>query len=154
MGARSPPPSPPSASNSQNSATHPISQASPKPQVDGATNNGVPDVLDKKPDLAYPFQELDNADHVEKYNKYEADYVRRLQAKYFSRKNLYGGNIFDEKATIDGETIKSSRWPCTRSYADPVWGFEDLNSSSSTSTAIVEALTSVPNGKHVLNKSC
>ncbi|XP_057951421.1 uncharacterized protein LOC131146104 isoform X6 [Malania oleifera] len=99
-------------------------------------------------------RELDNADHVEKYNKYEADYVRRLQAKYFSRKNLYGGNIFDEKATIDGETIKSSRWPCTRSYADPVWGFEDLNSSSSTSTAIVEALTSVPNGKHVLNKSC
>ncbi|XP_057951417.1 uncharacterized protein LOC131146104 isoform X2 [Malania oleifera] len=97
---------------------------------------------------------LTHFNHVEKYNKYEADYVRRLQAKYFSRKNLYGGNIFDEKATIDGETIKSSRWPCTRSYADPVWGFEDLNSSSSTSTAIVEALTSVPNGKHVLNKSC
>ncbi|XP_057951420.1 uncharacterized protein LOC131146104 isoform X5 [Malania oleifera] len=76
----------------------------------------------------------------------------------FSTKNLtwltHFSNIFDEKATIDGETIKSSRWPCTRSYADPVWGFEDLNSSSSTSTAIVEALTSVPNGKHVLNKSC
>ncbi|KAJ6883145.1 hypothetical protein NC651_029422 [Populus alba x Populus x berolinensis] len=32
-----------------------------------------------------------------------------LMAKYFSKKDLYGGNIFDEKMTIDNETIMSSK---------------------------------------------
>jgi hypothetical protein len=32
-----------------------------------------------------------NADYIEKFKKYEADYTCRLMAKYFSKKNLYGG---------------------------------------------------------------
>lgn len=29
--------------------------------------------------------------NIEKFKKYEADYSRWLTAKYFSKKNLYGG---------------------------------------------------------------
>ncbi|XP_062157934.1 uncharacterized protein LOC133865527 [Alnus glutinosa] len=70
-------------------------------------------------------------DYIEKFKKYEADYTCRLMAKYFSKKNLYGGDIFDENMTIDDEIIKSSRWPCTRSYADPLQGFEDKSNGVS-----------------------
>ncbi|KAK9278455.1 hypothetical protein L1049_028020 [Liquidambar formosana] len=123
----------------------------PSSLVDGATNNGVPDVFEKKPDIVDSFVDFVNADHIETFKKYEADYVRRLNAKYFSKKNLYGGNIFDEKMTIDDETIKSSRWSCTQSYADPVQGFEDQSSSGSTSTA--ETPTNISNGKYPSKKS-
>ena len=34
---------------------------------------------------------LDSANYIEKFKKYEADYTNRLMAKYFSKKNLYGG---------------------------------------------------------------
>ncbi|XP_043701855.1 uncharacterized protein LOC122652234 isoform X2 [Telopea speciosissima] len=46
--------------------------------------------------------------------------------------------IFDEEVTIEGEIIKSSRWPCTRSFVDPVQSFEDqslfLDSAEESST--------------------
>ncbi|TYH99102.1 hypothetical protein ES332_A11G043000v1 [Gossypium tomentosum] len=71
------------------------------------------------------------AEHIEKYKEYETDYTCRLMAKYFSKKNFYGGNIFDEKATIDSETILSSRWPSTRSFADPVHAFEHPSNGGS-----------------------
>ncbi|MBA0621293.1 hypothetical protein Godav_006934 [Gossypium davidsonii] len=57
-------------------------------------------------------------------------------AKYFSKKNFYGGNVFDEKTTIDGETILSSRWPCTRSFADPMNAFKDPNNGGSNAEAL------------------
>ncbi|KAJ0047796.1 hypothetical protein Pint_16322 [Pistacia integerrima] len=94
---------------------------------------------------------LNSTDYIEKYQKYEADCSRRLMAKYFSKKNLYGGNIFEETMTINGETIKSSRWPCTRSFADPVQGFEDQSSCASSSTA--ETMNNVPNGRVTPKKS-
>lgn len=56
-------------------------------------------------------------------------------AKYFSKKDLYGGNIFDEKMTIDNEIIMSSKWPCTLSFADPVKSFEEQSNTGSTSTS-------------------
>lgn len=36
-------------------------------------------------------RDFDNFNSIEKYKKYEADYAQRLMAKYFSKKNLYGG---------------------------------------------------------------
>ncbi|MBA0563540.1 hypothetical protein Golob_008515 [Gossypium lobatum] len=57
-------------------------------------------------------------------------------AKYFSKNNFYGGNVFDEKTTIDGETILSSRWPCTRSFADPMNAFKDPNNGGSNAEAL------------------
>ncbi|GMY15445.1 LOC110794626 isoform [Fagus crenata] len=147
-----PPPSPPSASNSDNSATSPTASLTPTNslQLDGdgaTTNNGPLNVDDKKPDLP----DLFNTDYSEKYKKYEADYTFRLMAKYFSKRNLYGGNIFDVNTTIDDEIIKSSRWPCTRSYADPVQGFEDQSSSSSAYSD--ETPTEISNGKVPVKKN-
>ncbi|XP_024020081.1 uncharacterized protein LOC112091239 [Morus notabilis] len=78
---------------------------SPKLQVDAGENN----FDEKTPEVATNFQYLYLANHIEKFKIYEADYARRLMAKYFSKKNLYGGNVFDENVTIDNELIKSSR---------------------------------------------
>ncbi|XVF49875.1 hypothetical protein PTKIN_Ptkin04bG0051200 [Pterospermum kingtungense] len=146
-----PPPSPPSisASHSESSATLPTAPVPPQPQVDAATDNGTVNVDDQKPQIADHFAVLDDLESIEKFKKYEADYTRRLLAKYFSKKNFYGGNIFDEKTTIDSETILSSRWPCTRSFADPVHAFDDQGNGGSIS----EAETNISNGKFPLKKN-
>nr|XP_048330884.1 uncharacterized protein LOC107408597 isoform X2 [Ziziphus jujuba var. spinosa] len=143
------PPSLSSASNYDNSAIQPAfhSSTSPKPQVDAGDSN----VEDIKPELPSPFHELYTASYTEKFKKYETDYARRLMSKYFSKKNLYGGDIYDENLTIGDETIKSSRWPCTLSYADPAQGFEDQSSGSLTSTA--ETLSNISNGKLSVKKN-
>lgn len=54
-------------------------------------------------------------------------------AKYYSKKNIYGGDIYNEKTAIDNEIILSSRWPCTRSFADPMHAFEGQGSGASSS---------------------
>ncbi|XP_050377979.1 uncharacterized protein LOC126795182 [Argentina anserina] len=151
MASRPSPSSPPSsASNSDHSATQPTSLTltNPHPQVEAVINNGVLNVDEKKP---ASFDEFHTADHIKKFKKYEADYTRWLTAKYFSKKTLYGGNIFDENMTIQDEVIKSSRWRCTRSYADPVQGFEDQTSSFSTSTTTAVTSPNLSNGKHPVN---
>ena len=43
------------------------------------------------------------------------------------------------------------RWPCTRSFADPLQGFEDHRSSCSTST--MEIHGTISNGKNAVKKS-
>ncbi|KAB1201640.1 hypothetical protein CJ030_MR5G011896 [Morella rubra] len=142
-----PPSSPPSASNSENSATSPTASHSQKPQVEEATHDGgALNVDEEKPDLTEHFEYLDSKEYAERFKKYEADYTCRLMAKYFSKKTLYGGDIFDKEMTIDDEIIKSSRWPCTRSYADPLQGLEDHRSSGSGYSD--ESPTSISNGKH------
>ncbi|XP_009337789.2 uncharacterized protein LOC103930222 [Pyrus x bretschneideri] len=143
-----------SASSSDNSATRPISHSPPNPQVEAGANNGVLDAEEKKPGIvsAY-YDDLHSANHIEKFKKYEVDYSRWLTAKYFSKTNLYGGNIFDESVTIHDQVIKSSRWPCTLSYADPVQGFEEQSNIFSTFTATAETSPNVSNGKHQVKKS-
>ncbi|KAF3437985.1 hypothetical protein FNV43_RR20741 [Rhamnella rubrinervis] len=119
-----------SASNYNSSPTQPTynSSTSSKPQVD---NN----VEDARPDhLPIPFNDLYEASYKEKFKKYETDFVRLLMSKYFSKKNVCRENIFDESIAIDGEIIKSSRWPCTRSNSDPAQGFEDQSIDSLTAT--------------------
>ncbi|KAG9448643.1 hypothetical protein H6P81_008608 [Aristolochia fimbriata] len=92
----------------------------------------------------------DAGDLVSKYNKYHADYVRRIEAKYFSRKALNGGSIFDEETKIENEVIKSSRWHCTKSFIDPVQGCEDQGGSS---PSVAETSSNTPNRKILSKKS-
>ncbi|MFQ6660054.1 hypothetical protein Gotur_028693 [Gossypium turneri] len=133
-----PAPSPPSisASHSESSVTLATALLPPQAQVVATAENGTLNVDDQKPQIANHFAVLDNPENIEKYKKFEADYTRRLMAKYFSKKNFYGGNVFDEKTTIDGETILSSRWPCTRSFADPMNAFKDPNNGGSNAEAL------------------
>ncbi|XP_050221121.1 uncharacterized protein LOC126671398 [Mercurialis annua] len=129
MASPPPPISPPSASNSGNSASH----FPPSKVEDGNNKNStVLNVLDEMPHSPH-FQILDSEEYMDKYRKYEGDYTRRLMSKYFSKQNLYGGNIFDDKNTFGDETILSSRWPCLRSFADPVKSFEEQRNVGSTS---------------------
>ncbi|KAL1291297.1 hypothetical protein HN51_059845 [Arachis hypogaea] len=132
---------PPSAADSGNSNPH-----SPKSnQVESATNNGVSHTEEKKLDLPDELDHLDSTECIERFRKYDAEYTRRLMAKYFSGKTVFGGNnIFDEQITIGDEIIKSSRLPCFRSYTDPVVGVEEQSSNGSTT---------IPNGKHLPKKN-
>ncbi|KAE8699930.1 putative GTPase IMAP family member 1 [Hibiscus syriacus] len=154
-----PPPSPPLPSSPtlipwhyESSPAVPSDLVPPQTLPDTAFNeNGTFNVDEKKPQIVDYFAILDDPEHNEKYQKYEADYTRRLLAKYFSKKNFYGGNIFDDKTTIDNETILSSRWPCTRSFADPVHASEDSGNGGSVSEP--QTLTNMSNGKLSLKKN-
>ncbi|KAF6166510.1 hypothetical protein GIB67_005372 [Kingdonia uniflora] len=53
-----------------------------------------------------------------------------------------GSNIFDKETVIENEVIKSSRWPCTRSFTNPVESFEDRSRSSSS---VAENSMNLPN---------
>ncbi|KAJ4959982.1 hypothetical protein NE237_019892 [Protea cynaroides] len=127
----------------------PLSEENATPDTNPSTTtqqasalNNATNVLERKPDLVESFLDSDIPDYREKYKKYEADYVRHLKAKYFSKNNLYGGAIFIEEVTIDDEIIKSSRWPCTWSSTDSVQNFED---QSRFSASAAETSTNHPN---------
>eukprot|EP00256_Glycine_max_P061210 XP_014630282.1 uncharacterized protein LOC100797247 isoform X2 [Glycine max] len=121
----------------------PPPRSSPNNQVEAATNNGASHVDDKKPNFTDGLDHLDSPQCIERFKKYDDDYAHRLLAKYFSNKNFNGGNIFDLEITVNDEIIKSSR-----SYADPVVGFEEQSSNGSTPPADSQA--NIPNGKHVV----
>ncbi|THF98559.1 hypothetical protein TEA_020102 [Camellia sinensis var. sinensis] len=93
-------------------------------------------------------RDMNSKEYIEKLNKYEADHICRVMAKYFSDKDIYGGNVFDKSVTIDGETIKASRWHFFHSYADPVQFLEDESSFSSTSPA--DSSTLISNGTFLM----
>ncbi|CAK9147889.1 unnamed protein product [Ilex paraguariensis] len=139
--ASSPTSSTQSTSDSDNSTT----QTPSHPVI--ANENGAHDMLQKKTEAGAidPFKDMNSKEYIGKFKKYEADYTRRLKAKYFSDKNIYGGNIFDVKLTIDGENIKASRWPGYQSYADPASFLAEQSSNGSTSAS--EA-SNDSNGKH------
>ncbi|GAV77768.1 hypothetical protein CFOL_v3_21238 [Cephalotus follicularis] len=141
--------SPPSASHS---ATQPAAPPPPFPlKVEPESDNGAPNEMEQKPHIAMDhFAFLNSAEYVGKYKKYQSDYTRRLMAKYFTKKDLYGGMVFDEKSTVDDETIMSSRWPCPRSFADPVRAFEDQSSSGSTPSH--DDPSNISNGKPLTPK--
>ncbi|GLJ43409.1 hypothetical protein SUGI_0901970 [Cryptomeria japonica] len=78
-----------------------------------------------------PHDDTDAAEYKEKYNRYEADYVRRVNAKYFSKNTLNGGIIFDKETVVDNEVIRASRVPPTKSFLDaPCLGEENKSSTS------------------------
>ncbi|KAL6548275.1 hypothetical protein OROGR_008696 [Orobanche gracilis] len=66
-----------------------------------------------------PIDITDSKEHIEKFKRYEAEFKQYLMSKYFSDKTIYGGNIFDVKMNIDGQTITASRAPPYQSYLDP-----------------------------------
>ncbi|WOL12114.1 hypothetical protein Cni_G20879 [Canna indica] len=101
------------------------------------------------PQYALQTTEFDDAEYEEKHRKYEALYARRLRAKYFSKKALDGGNLYEQETIIDNEVIKSSRWPCTRSFADPIKYMEDQSQSSPEAET-----TATTNKKQAPKKSC
>ncbi|PKA51969.1 Glutathione S-transferase DHAR3, chloroplastic [Apostasia shenzhenica] len=73
-----------------------------------------------------------DAENLEKLKKYEAMYARRLRAKYFSSRTSNGVNMFDQETIIDDMVVRSSRWPCTRSFAAPAKNLEDRSRFSSS----------------------
>ncbi|KAL2935396.1 ABC transporter B family member 20 [Bienertia sinuspersici] len=86
-----------------------------------------------------------------KYNKYEAGYASYLRAKFFSDKDIYGGDIFDLEVTIGNETIRASRRPPTQSYADPAQSFVDsgdvlASGVEKPSASGTERSPNIPNG--------
>ncbi|KAF5957743.1 hypothetical protein HYC85_004968 [Camellia sinensis] len=86
---------------------------------DGATVNGVPDALRQNP-LSLDL-DMNSKEYIEKLNKYEADHICRVMAKYFSDKDIYG---------------------------DPVQFLEDESSFSSTSPA--DSSTVISNGTFLM----
>ncbi|KAK6925176.1 hypothetical protein RJ641_009502 [Dillenia turbinata] len=149
------PPSPrPSTPHSpQHSATRSVPPpSSPLQDKEVVAKKEVVDFADTKPlpELVDPFEYMDSAEYTEKYKKYEAEYTLWLNARYFSNKNLYGGNIYDHVVQVGNETIKSSRWPNTRTYADPVQAFKDLSNDSASPE---DASSDILNGKSPSKKS-
>ncbi|KAK3406427.1 hypothetical protein EUGRSUZ_K02633 [Eucalyptus grandis] len=93
----------PSPSDPPSAPPHP--QVKVDPDVGDGDGDGAGDAEDRKPDPSELFQDSNDARDIEKYRKYEADYTQRLMAKYFSKKTLYGGDIYDEEFTIDGGLV-------------------------------------------------
>ncbi|CAA7023487.1 unnamed protein product [Microthlaspi erraticum] len=79
----------------------------------GVVSNQTVDEIEEPSYYKY----LDSKEYGDKYKRYLSEFKQYLMAKYFSGRDPNGVNLFQETTTIDGETIKSSKWPCTRWYA-------------------------------------
>ncbi|KAL2530852.1 uncharacterized protein Fot_23453 [Forsythia ovata] len=137
------------ASSSVSSVTpHPL----PKQEQQGVSSEIEGSEEQNKASTKDPFQDIDNKEQIDKFQKYEADYKRYLMSKYFSDKTIFGGNIFDVKMNIDGQTITASRLPPYQSYLDPA-NFDELNSKGSSTAATETPTGSTSNGKPSTNAS-
>lgn len=148
-----------SPSNSQGSSTHPYppsSSLSPLPSYSFPQKEEVAEedftpmdtggsaLPHNNPQLSHT-QQCFTDEEILKYDKYEAGYASYLRAKYFSDKDIYGGDIFDLVVPVGSETIKASRWSPTRSYADPAQSFVDFGNVLATGEEIPVASASSPN---------
>ncbi|KAM7267211.1 hypothetical protein ACFE04_009377 [Oxalis oulophora] len=140
-----PPLSPPSPSNS---VTKPEGDDDDDESLLPINNNGALHSKEEEGSNLDHFEFLKSMDYIEKYKKYEADFTRRMMARYFTKKTIYGRNIFEVKTTVDDQVIMSSRWPGTRSYADPAVAFEDLTNGGSSTSTEKRTVTTLSNGKH------
>ncbi|KAL6844672.1 hypothetical protein ACP4OV_025331 [Aristida adscensionis] len=84
-------------------------------------------------------------EHEQKIKRYQAILAARLKVKYFSKKAFDGGNIFETETIVEGETIQSSRWPCTRSFANPEIFSRDKNSHEKSNSPSSAADSSAKN---------
>ncbi|KAG8057105.1 hypothetical protein GUJ93_ZPchr0002g26530 [Zizania palustris] len=89
--------------------------------------------------------EAEVQEHEQKINKYQAILAACLKAKYFSNKSFDGGNVFEAETIIDGETIQSSRWPCTSSFANPINLFREKNNHEMSGSPSLTADSSAKN---------
>ncbi|KAI3785633.1 hypothetical protein L1987_44757 [Smallanthus sonchifolius] len=96
------------------------------------------------------YSDMDDKELSEKLKNYEARFAAYLKAKYFSDKDIYGGELFEVKAIIDGMTIRVSSEAGTRSYADPraYWNEKFSHKEPETETS-----TNLSNGKHSTKNS-
>ncbi|KAL8250550.1 hypothetical protein R6Q59_034243 [Mikania micrantha] len=94
-------------------------------------------------------RDMDTKEQSEKLKNYEAGFAAYLKAKYFSDKDIYGGEIFEEKEITDGVTIRASSEAGTRSYADPLayWNEKFAHKELETDTN-----TDLSNGNHSSKK--
>ncbi|PUZ71139.1 hypothetical protein GQ55_2G290400 [Panicum hallii var. hallii] len=89
-------------------------------------------------------------EHEQKINRYQAILAARLRAKFFSKKAFDGGNIFEAETIVEGEIIQSSRWPCTRSFANPEFFSRDKNSHEKGNSPSSAADSSAKNSSPLL----
>ncbi|KAL9255718.1 hypothetical protein AKJ16_DCAP05119 [Drosera capensis] len=157
-----PPPAP--TSNSEGSSTTPTPRSSPPPPPppppESLPLEGKPEMEETvaavedemKPVVGDIFEDFENEEDIQKYQKYEADYSRRLMAKYFSREDIYGGAVFEFEVVIGGETFKGSRRPSVQSYADPLQYF--MGDYSNVGSDLPEETSpAVSNGKNQVKAS-
>lgn len=81
----------------------------------------------------------------QRIKKHQAVLAARIKAKYFSDKAFDGGKIFEAETVVEGETIQSSRWPCTSSFANPVNFIRDKNSNEGSHSPSFAAESSTKN---------
>ncbi|KAG2579487.1 hypothetical protein PVAP13_6NG288800 [Panicum virgatum] len=88
------------------------------------------------------FSEVKTKEHGEKINRYQGMLAARLKAKYFSNKTSEKGYMFEE-IVIQSETIRLSRWPFTRLFADPAKFCQEKNyTEKGVSTSLAGAALS------------
>ncbi|GFP83413.1 hypothetical protein PHJA_000484700 [Phtheirospermum japonicum] len=90
---------------------------------------------------------MDSKEHIEKFKRYEAEFKQYLMSKYFSDKTISGGNIFDVKMNIDGQTITASRLPPYQSYLDPATFNELMSKEPGSSAETPTTDSTISNGK-------
>ncbi|KNA20778.1 hypothetical protein SOVF_049210 [Spinacia oleracea] len=143
-----------SPSNSQSSSTHPPPPSSPKKERGEedftAMDTDASALPDNKPLMSHSLQCF-TPEEITKYDKYEADYASYLRAKYFSEKDVYGGDIFDLTVTVGNETVKASRRSPTQSFANPAQSFVDYGSAlgsreETPSASGAETASNIANG--------
>ncbi|CAN6912555.1 unnamed protein product [Brassica oleracea] len=125
--------------NPINSATSPP----PATMSVAANSNGV--AFDEAVEEPPCFKYLDSKEYADKYKKYESEFKQWILAKHFYPNAV---NLYEGRTTIGGETILSSKWPCTRFYADPCVSFAQEESVDSLTAEI----GLVPNGAIVSEK--
>ncbi|CAI9762746.1 unnamed protein product [Fraxinus pennsylvanica] len=144
------------AASSSNSVSNSVSSFTPPPplpkQQQGVSSEIKGSEEQNKGSTKDPFEDIDNQEQIDKFRKYEADYKRYMMSKYFSDKTIFGGNIFDVKMNIDGQTITASRMPPHQSYLDPA-NFDELNSKGQSAAATETPTTSTSSGKPSTNTS-
>ncbi|KAG2238393.1 hypothetical protein Bca52824_092365 [Brassica carinata] len=111
-----------------------------------ANSNGV--AFDEAVEEPPCFKYLDSKEYADKYKKYESEFKQWILAKHFYPNAGFVYEFVRGRTTIGGETILSSKWPCTRFYADRCVSFAQEESVDSLTAEI----GLVPNGAIVSEK--
>ncbi|KAF0913797.1 hypothetical protein E2562_024884, partial [Oryza meyeriana var. granulata] len=134
----------PTAASAPTSEQHPVKEGGDAAAAAAAVQQEVEE--EAKPQLRREDDsETEIQEHEQKINKYQAILAARLKAKYFSDKSFDGGNVFEAETVVEGETIQTSRWPCTRSFANPVNFFQEKNSHDRSDSPSLTADSSAKN---------
>ncbi|CAM6088167.1 unnamed protein product [Calypogeia fissa] len=85
---------------------------------------------------------VEAAVYAAKYRIYEREYLRRINHKYFSGKNLAGtGRVFDTVTTVEGFLVKESREPPINRFLETPNSQEEQSSKSGGTPATKRHMT-------------